>query len=65
MIDHTYKGQQIVRSNCAESKRWRIVSTHPTGTPFAEEPGEGYNTLTEARAAIDQYGLGRVQEDKP
>ncbi len=56
---HTYKGQRIVRSNYAESKRWQIVSYHATGMRYAEEPGSGYRTLADARAAIDDYEAGQ------
>ena len=53
--EHTYKGERIVRSQYAESKRWRIVSNDPrTGGTYWEVPGEGYRTLADARAAIDE-----------
>ncbi|MCR4342035.1 MAG: hypothetical protein NUW01_19330 [Gemmatimonadaceae bacterium] len=51
--EHWYKGEQIVRSVYAESKRWQIVSYHITGMRYAETPGSGYRTLADARAAID------------
>lgn len=62
-MDHTYRGYRIVRSDYVESRRWRIVTTHPaTGLAYAEEPGEGYDTLRDARAEIDYWRIIDAQE---
>jgi hypothetical protein len=61
--EHTYRGESIVRSEYAESKRWRIVSTDPrTGMHLWEIPGEGYRSLADARAAIDDAIASEVHD---
>lgn len=50
---HTYKGETILPCSGKGSKRWYIPSRHHTGMSYGEEDSRQFDTLADARAAID------------
>jgi len=60
---HNHRGVDILPCTFQGSKRWYIPARHHTGMYYGEQDSRQFNTLEEAKAAIDYdldtYGCER------